>query len=229
MDQATEGDCNMKKIFFVSLFALALAVLASGCHHSRTSLKGSGTRKTEQRDLASFKAIDSEGAFEFDVTCQKPVSFSIEADDNILPLIQSDVRDGVLYLRTEKGYNSRDSVKVRITVPNLESIKASGAGKFHIVDLKNDKFKVQTTGATSLTAAGETKNLEIHNEGAGKIDTDGLHAQKAKVEISGAASVDVYASEQLDASVSGVGRVSYSGNPKTVNKNVSGMGIVSAK
>ena len=219
----------MKKTIFVSLLAFGFAMLVTGCHHSRTSLRGSGNRKTENREVGSFKAIDSEGAFNFEVTCQKPVSFSIEADDNILPLIHSDVRDGVLYLRTEKGFNTREGIAVRITVPNLESIRAAGAGKFDITELKNDKFTVRTMGATSLTASGETKSVEIHNEGAGKIDTDGLHAQKAKVEISGAASVDVYASEQLDASVSGVGRVSYSGDPKTVNKNVSGMGVVSAK
>lgn len=219
----------MKTTTFVSLLVLGFTILVTGCHHSRTSEKGSGNRKTESREVGSFKAIDSEGAFNFDVTCQKPVSVSIEADDNILPLIHSDVRDGVLYLRTEKGFNTREGIAVRITVPNLESIRAAGAGKFQIAELKNDKFTVQTTGATALTASGETKSIEIHNAGAGKIDTDGLHAQKAKVDISGAASVDVYASEQLDASVSGVGRVSYSGNPKTVNKNVSGMGIVSAK
>ena len=219
----------MKKSTLISSLALALALAGAACHHSGSRLKGSGNRKTEQRELSSFKAIDSEGAFDFEVTCQKPVSFSIEADDNILPLIQSDVRDGVLYLRTEKSYNSRQGITVRITVPNLESIKAAGAGKFHISDVKNDKFIVQSSGATALTASGETKSLEIHNSGAGKIDTDSLHAQKAKVDISGAASVDVNASEQLDASVSGIGRVSYSGNPKTVNKSVSGMGVVSAK
>ena len=220
----------MKKTIIVSLLAVAITIAVSGCrHHSGSGVRGSGNRVTEKRELSSFKAIDSEGAFEFEITCQKPVSVSIEGDDNLLPLIQSDVRDGVLYLRTEKGYNSRSSVALRIAVPNLESIKAAGAGKFYISDVKNDKFTVQATGATALTALGETKSVEIHNTGAGKIDTNSLHAQKAKVDISGAASVDVYASEQLDASVSGVGRVSYSGNPKTVNKNVSGMGIVAAK
>lgn len=218
----------MKKSAFVLLSALALTLGVAGCRH-HSGLKGSGNRKTEKRALNSFKAIDSEGAFEFEVTCQQPLSFSIEGDDNILPLIQSDVRDGVLYLRPEKGYSSRSLIVIRISVPNLENIKASGAGKFHITDLKNDAFTVETNGATALTAAGQTKSVEIRNTGAGKIDTDGLHAQKAKVDISGAASVDVYASEQLDASVSGVGRVSYSGNPKTVNKNVSGMGMVSPK
>jgi hypothetical protein len=218
----------MKKITLVFLLALGLVMSVSGCRH-HSGVEGSGNRKTEKRELNSFKAIDSEGAFEFEITCQRPVSFSIEGDDNLLPLIQSDVRDGVLYLRTERGYNSRSGLVVKITVPSLDSIKAAGAGKFQITDLKNDKFIVETAGATSLSAAGEAKSVEIHNTGAGKIDTSGIHAQKVKVDISGAASVDVYASEQLDASVSGVGRVSYSGNPKTVNKNVSGMGVVSAK
>jgi hypothetical protein len=221
----------MKKTAFVLFLALGLLLLA-GCHHRGmrpSSTKGSGNRKTEQREVTSFKAIDSEGAIDFDVTCQKPLSVSLEGDDNILPLILTDVRDGVLYLRTEKGYNSHESIRVRITVPNMESIKAAGAGTLDIAEVKNEKFMVQTSGAATLTASGETKNLEIHNAGAGKIDTDNLHAQKAKVDISGAARVDVNASEQLDANVSGVGRVSYSGNPKTVNKNVSGMGVVSAK
>jgi Putative auto-transporter adhesin, head GIN domain len=217
------------KIRSVLFLGLALTMIAAGCHYSGKGVEGSGTRKTERRDLPSFKAIDAEGAFEFEVTCQKPVSFSIEGDDNILPLVQSDVRDGVLYLRTEKAYNSRQGIAVKITIPNLESIKVAGAGKFQISDLKNDKFTVESTGATALTASGETKSVEIHNTGAGKIDTENLHAQKAKVDISGAASIDVYASEQLDANVSGIGRVSYSGHPKTVNKNVSGLGVVSPK
>jgi hypothetical protein len=220
----------MKRSIIASSLALTFTLAGAACHHhSGSNVKGSGNRKTENREMASFKAIDSEGAFNFEVTCQKPVSFSIEGDDNVLPLIQSDVRDGVLYLRTEKGYNTRQGINVRITIPNLERITAAGTGKFQISDLNNEKFNVQTTGATALTAVGETKSVEIHNAGAGKIDTASLHAQKARVDISGAASVEVYASEQLDANVTGVGRVSYSGNPKTVNKNVSGMGVVSAK
>jgi hypothetical protein len=65
--------------------------------------------------------------------------------------------------------------------------------------------------------------------GAGNIDTSKLIAEKAKVEISGAANVDVYASDQLDVTVSGVGSVNYSGSPKVVNKNVSGVGSVNPK
>ena len=45
----------------------------------------------------------------------------------------------------------------------------------------------------------------------------------------GAGSISVYASERLDASVSGIGSIDYSGNPATVNRSVSGLGKISQK
>lgn len=219
----------MKQTTVTVLLGLFFVIALAGCGHHGRGVKGSGNRKTESREVSSFKAIDSEGAFDFEITCQKSLSVSLEGDDNILPIIQTDVRDGVLYLRTTSAYNSKSGVAVRISLPNLESIKAAGAGKFQVSNIQNEKFRVDTNGATSLSASGETRSVEIHNAGAGKIDTNELHALKAKVEIAGAASVDVNATEQLDANVSGVGHVSYSGHPKTVNKNISGLGVVSAK
>lgn len=216
----------MKRIACVTAFAFVLVLAIAGCHFA--NVHGSGIRKTEKRELASFKAIDTTGAYEVEVICQKPVAFEIEADDNLLPLIQTDVRDGVLYVRSDKPYNSRKAVTLRISIPNLERIKSTGAGKFHIADVKNDKFAIDSTGASNVTALGETKNLQIHSTGAGKIDASQLHAQRADVSSSGVASVDVNASDQLDVNVSGAGRVSYSGDPK-VNKNVSGAGVVSKR
>ena len=220
----------MKKIASVCLMILFLATL-SACKLGKlgNTVAGSGVRKTEKRDLPAFKAIEAEGAFDIQATCQKPESFEIEADDNLLPLIHSEVKDAVLYLSSEKGYNSRQGVTIRITVPNLESIEATGAGKFRIQNLKNDKFELRSTGASAVTASGETKNVEIHSTGAGVIDAHNLHAERANVSSSGAAKVDVYASEQLDASVSGVGHVSYGGDPKVVNKSVSGVGAITKR
>ncbi len=217
----------MKKTAFVHAMMIVLVAI-SACHIG-SKVVGSGVRKTEKRDLAPFKAIDVQGALDIQATCQKPESFEIEGDDNILPLIQSEVRDGVLYLRALKSYRSSKGLSIRITVPNLESIKTTGAGEFRVQDLKNEKFDLRSTGAPTITASGESKSVEIHATGAGVIDIHRLHAEKANVSSSGAAKIEVYASEQLDASVSGAGDVSYSGDPKVVNKNVMGAGSVSKR
>jgi hypothetical protein len=218
---------KLKMKHFILLMAAGLLAL-SGCFHMN-GIKGSGVRKTEKRDVAAFKSIESDGAYEIDVDCQKPLSVEIEGDDNILPLIKTDVRDGVLYISNPQPYRTRQSIVLHVAAPNIERITSHGAGDFNVSNLKNDMFELHSTGATSFTAGGQTKTVRIESSGAGKINVGGLRAEKANVSISGAASVDVFASDQLDVNVSGVGSVSYSGNPKTVNKNVSGLGAVSAK
>jgi len=191
-------------------------------------VKGSGVRKTEKRDLPVFTSIETSGAFEVEVTCQATPSFEIEGDDNLLPLIETEVRGSVLHVTSHKGYSSSKGIVLRVKVQNLEFVKSTGAGKFHITDLKNDKFEVRSTGAATVVVSGETKSVRIGSTGAGEIDAHNLRAEKADVDVTGAASVDVYASDELDVTVSGAGRVRYSGNPK-INKHLSGAGQVSRR
>ncbi|HMH43104.1 MAG TPA: head GIN domain-containing protein [Pyrinomonadaceae bacterium] len=217
----------MKRKFAV-LLLVACGLVLSGCKFSR-GIAGSGVRKTEKRELKSFNAIDTTGAYEIDVNCQKPASFEIEADDNILPLIKTEVRDGILFVSNDQQYHSAKPVTLRMTLPDLNSVSSHGAGQINIADAKSSDLKIESTGAASVVAAGTAKSVTISSSGAGKIDTGNLRAEKAKVEVNGATSVDVYASDQLDVNVSGVGHVSYSGSPKVVNKHVSGIGSVEPK
>jgi hypothetical protein len=214
----------MKRIAIVLLPASLLFVLW-GCHFG---VHGSGVRKTEKRDLPSFNAIETTGAFDVQVTCQKPASFEIEGDDNLLPLIQTEVRNGVLRVSSTKRYSTRDPISLRITVPDLTSVSSTGAGKFTVTDLKNDNFEIHSTGAALVVAEGQSNNVKISSTGAGKIDAHNLRAGRVEVRVTGAAAVDVYASDQLDVNVSGAGRVTYSGDAK-VNKHVSGAGQVNKK
>jgi Putative auto-transporter adhesin, head GIN domain len=215
----------MKRIAISAALALVLALLLSGCIHG---LHGSGVRKTEKRDLPAFTAIDTSGAFEVVVSCQKTASVEIEADDNLLPIVQTEVRGGVLNVSTTKGYSSSGGIVLRIAVPDLASIKSTGAGKLNVSGLKNEGFEIQSTGAATVVASGESKSVKIESTGAGTIDAHNLRVNNADVSVTGAASVDVYATDQLVVRVSGAGRVSYSGNPK-VDKRMSGAGQVIKK
>ena len=111
----------------VLLLLVACGLVLSGCKFHR-GIAGSGVRKTERRELKSFNAIDTTGAYEIDVTCQKPASFEIEADDNILPLIKTEVRDGILFVSNDQEYHSSKPVSLRITLPDLNSVSTHGAG-----------------------------------------------------------------------------------------------------
>src|SRR6266403_6023012 len=107
----------MKRKIVVFLL-VACSLVLSGCKFNR-GIAGSGVRKTEKRDLKSFNAIDTTGAYEIDVTCQKPASFEIEADDNILPLIKTEVRDGILFVTSEQRISPSRAVRLRINLEEL--------------------------------------------------------------------------------------------------------------
>jgi Putative auto-transporter adhesin, head GIN domain len=213
---------------FLLVILVVLVSLMSGCKFGR-GIAGSGNRKTEKRELKSFNAIDTSGAYEVNVTCQKPASFEVEADDNILPLIKTEVRDGTLFVSSDQQFNSSKGPMLRITLPDLSSVASHGAGEVKIADANSSDLKIESTGAANMNASGKARSVTISSTGAGNIDSSKLTAEKATVKATGAANVDVYASEQLDVTVSGVGSVTYSGSPKVVNKKISGIGSVNPK
>jgi putative autotransporter adhesin-like protein len=219
----------MKRVPGFLILAIACLLTVSSCRYIGRGVQGSGNRKIEKRELASFKSIEAAGAFEVNIVCQRSQSFEIEGDDNLLPLIKTEVNDGALRIHSDANYRPSKPIAIRISVPNLEKYSSAGAGDVHIAGLKNDQLVLSNTGAANIEASGQSKFVEISTSGAGNIETDNLHAERAKITVSGAANVDVYASQQLDVSVSGIGSVTYSGNPPVVNKSVSGIGSVSKK
>lgn len=208
------------------LLVLLLTVLAAGCHRSlHSGITGSGKREMQKREVAPFTSIKTEGAFTIEVTCQKDLRLEVEGDDNILDYVSSDVSNNVLRLRSTKDYSVNEPVKFKISVPNLEGLSVSGAGKIEIKGINNEKFEIDSSGAPSISVSGTTKVVDIDTSGAAKIDTHNLHASRAIVDTKGVSRVDLDVADQLDVTVSGPSSVYYKGDP-VVNKTVRGPGKV---
>ena len=62
---------------------------------------GSGNVASDKRDLTGFRAVDVGGVFQVEITAQKEFSVEVEGDDNLLPLIKTEVDDGVLKIQTD--------------------------------------------------------------------------------------------------------------------------------
>jgi len=218
--------------FFINrktFLLLALIFLFAGCHFKiHDEITGSGVRLKQKREVPSFTSLAMEGAFDIDVVCQKPQSVEVEGDDNLLPLITTEVANNVLHIRSNRSYSGSDPIKITISLPNLEGISASGAGKIEITGIKNEKFEVDANGATTIRLAGETKLIDIDTNGAGKVDAHKLRAARGVVEAKGIARVDVNVTEQLEVTVSGPSHVTYEGDP-VLTKTVNGPGSVEKK
>ena len=208
------------------ILLIVLIVAGVGCRHH--NVPGSGNRKAEKRNVGTFSSISTEGAFNIEVVCQKPQDVEINGDDNVLPLVTTEVTNNVLHIKSTRGYSVSEPITLKISVPDLEGIHSAGAGSIEVVGVKNEKFAISATGAPTVRASGETQTLKINATGAGNVDTHKLHAARVEVEAKGVANVEVYAREQLDVNISGPSHVIYQGDP-AVNRRVNGPGSVEKK
>lgn len=232
----------MKKIGFI-VFAAAIllgVVIASFFSFGRTSERffnfsinsathGSGNSVSEKRDVGNFSGVEVGGVFEVEIVAQKGFSVEVEADDNLLPLIKTEVSNGVLSISTESDIKSKNAIRLRISAPDIDSIEASGASKVSVADLRNSDLKIDTSGASKVTLTGETENLSVEVSGASSLIAEGLKAENATVNASGASYASVIASERLTADASGASKINHTGTPKSTEKKSSGASSITNK
>lgn len=192
-------------------------------------VKGSGNMASEKRSVSDFKGVDVSGIFQVEITAQKDFSVEVEADDNLLPLISTEVRDGVLYIETEKRVNTGNPLRVRISAPDINKLEATGATNVTISDLKNNSIAVDSSGASKVKISGQTAKFNVDVSGATKVDAAELTAENAFIDASGASNVSVNVTGTLKTEASGASHVTYTGSPSEVIKKTNGAGSVSAK
>jgi hypothetical protein len=218
----------MKKLIILSL---GLLVCLTGCSilHNPDRVKGSGIMKNEKRSLAPFSSLEMKCHGTIQVRFQEQNQLEISGDDNIVPLITTEVKNDTLYIQSSREYAPKDKLQITLSIPNLKRFVFTGAGEADLANVKNDRLEILMNGAGSLTATGETKEAEITLAGAGSVDAKNLHAVNVQVNSTGVGQVDIYATEKLDARASGVGEINYYGKPKTVNRQATGIGAINER
>ena len=190
-------------------------------------IKGSGNVITENRELSNFNSIEAGGVFSVEVTAQKEFGVQVEADDNLLPLIKTEVIDGKLILSTESRIRTTNRIVVRVSAPDISRVDIYGASKLDLNNIKNNELTVGTSGASKVTVSGETALLRIDVSGASKVDASGLRAENGKIDASGASKALVNVVGDLKASANGASKISYTGNPRNIEKETNGASKVS--
>jgi len=118
---------------------------------------------------------------------------------------------------------------VIITSPSLTGAELSGALKLEATQVSGDRFALDTSGATKVTLAGRANRLIASLTGASKLNAETFQTQDIEISVTGAGKADVNATNSLRAVITGAGRVSYGGNPKSVEKKITGAGKISPR
>jgi len=208
------------------LMLWALAIVA-GCG---SGTRGSGTVTSDSRKVSDFTGVELNGSGKLIIEQSDIESLSITSDDNLLPLLTSEVQGSTLKLGTKDFMSVKptNGITYKLLVKKLNSIGVSGGAEIDAKGLLTDSLSIAVSGAGDIRITGETKDLKIAISGAGNFDGEGFKSKDASVSISGVASAKVAVSDLLDVHVSGAGDVEYIGDPK-VTQEISGAGSVKKK
>ncbi len=225
----------MKKFgFLIFIAALIIGLIFStncrfGGMKNFTGIQGSGVSKTETRSLKGFSKIDAGGAMNVEVTVQKDFSVEVQADDNLLANIKTEVDGDTLKIFSEDKISSKTRVNVKISMPELEGLDISGASSGNVSNVKAESLDLKASGASKIKIEGTTDDLDINASGASSIDAENLKAGNVEVDASGASNATVSANDDLDVSASGASKILYVGEPKNIKQNSSGASSIAKK
>ena len=132
------------KLKILSVIILG-SVLLSGCGF--WGVRGNGNLRHESRDVSEFTKIDAAGAFSIKVKVGESTSLRIEAEENLLHLIETRVKGHTLVIDTRKSISPRKGIKIYITTPELESVECSGANNIYAYNIESDDFYAELSGA----------------------------------------------------------------------------------
>ena len=226
------------------LFILFSVILISvSCHY----IRGSGRIVTEKRATGDFRGLSVGGAFEVELKTGPVTEVIVEADDNIMSYIETNVRKGILRINTRGVNNFSDlHLKIFITAPlitnltasasarlvtkdqlssgNLLSFNASSAGSIS-ADIDAPEVEAGASSGASVSLTGRTKSYKATVSSGGSINTYDLLSERTLARASSGGTVHVHASVELDANASSGATISYRG-AANVQKTVSSGGNV---
>ncbi len=233
----------MKAIKKIGLVIMLIGMIAAipTTTFAKRDIRGNGNVKKETRTVSSFDAIDVSSAFDIYLTQGNNESLEIEADDNLLDVIITEVRGGVLKIYVKENIRNSKTMKAYISFKMLSSIELSGACdligqnnfKFDNLDIEVSgasdiemnmtaaKVYLDLSGASDIEFAGSANTMVIDASGATDLHALDFEVKECSIDASGASTIRVFVTEDLSVDASGASTVRYKGKPG-IQMDVSG-------
>jgi hypothetical protein len=230
-----------------AVLSCALFLAAAGCFAlGSREIEGSGTVRRESRTVAGFTGIVIEGSGNVTFSQADSQTVTVETDDNLLPIVKTEVRAGILYLGFKEGAKTRhvSQLEFLVSVPKLTAVKISGSGNLHATgliraealtleisgsggiysELDVGRLDVTISGSGGITAEGKADQISVAISGSGSVQGHDLVSETATVSVNGSGEAVINARRTISINVSGSGRVAYGGGAAaTITKSGSGV------
>ncbi len=238
----------MKTLTKLMTLSIVLLITTSCFIDGFTGIKGNGHVVSESRTInASFEGIKVQQGIKVYLTQGNTSSLNVEADENIIDLLLTEVKNNELRIFFKKNVYKAKSRTVYLTTPNIVSIKASSGASvksentLQVADLTLDassgssikatvnatKVDCSTSSGANIRLYGNTQILFASSSSGSRIDAEELKAVDVTAKVSSGANIDVFVTGKLTARASSGGDIDYSGNPENIDKDTSSGGSVS--
>ncbi len=235
----------MKTFFKTSLFLIMLSL--GSCN---MGVKGNGIIKKENRKVtAKFTQIKTSNGLNILLTEAKKPRIRVEADENLLDLIKTEIKDNTLHIFTTENIAYAKARDVYVDVSFLSGLTASSgsnvsasntftadeitvkasSGAAIALRLAAKTVLSEASSGANVTLSGKTKEYTTKASSGSSITASSLQATIVTAKASSGASISVNSTNTLTAKASSGASISYSGNPTEKNIKKSSGGSVSKK
>lgn len=239
------------KTLISALMACCAGVVLAFAPPAGARTVGSGNVITEARTVGEFESISTNGSIDVLVRQAAKEAVEVQAEDNLVPLIETVVEGKKLVIRFRKGesISTRKPVLVKVDVVRLTGVASAGSGDVTVQGLKSpvfklslsgssdaklqsiaiDSFEIAVAGSSDVRADGSTKTLVLRIAGSGDAHLGSLAADDVQIKIAGSGDATVRAEKSLDVSIAGSGDVTWSGAATQVKSSTAGSGSITKR
>ena len=229
----------------IKLLSLCLLIITSSC--MITGVRGNRNVVTENRSISSnFDAIHISHGIELDLSIDGSTSLIVEADENIMDLIRTEVENGVLRIYTEENIWSSKARIVHLSADQINKIKATSGASVHNRNtlrskslelsatsganlsllLEVDQLDCSTTSGSDISLKGMANHAKFRATSGSNLRAKNLTAKSCDASVTSGANVSLHATDALEAKATSGGNISYDGSPTTIQKKSSSGGSI---
>jgi len=208
--------------------------------------RGNGQLEVKEIEIGDFNKIYIGGNYDLVMIPTSENRVIIETDENLLRYINVEHHGEALNINNIHKLKSSRGIFIEVYYKELNHIYTTGASKINhegilqtdelgidlsgagAVNLEIDtrKVHIEMSGAGVIELSGKTDREEAHISGAGGLMAEHLRSRECDVNLSGIGGAKVYVTETLEASITGIGGITFSGNPQLIEKQVTGLGKI---
>jgi hypothetical protein len=208
--------------------------------------RGNGNIDIREIKVDNFERINIGGNYDVTLIKSEETKVLIETDENLQSFINTELYGKILNINNVHNLKSTDGIKIDIYYQSIQKIYSTGASRLANdgvldtdeliislsgagaikLEIHTSVVKVNLTGAGVVKLSGETDIQETHISGAGGLSANELKSKTCSINLSGLGGAEVHVIDKLEATITGVGGIVYSGNPQLIERQVTGFGKI---